>query len=160
MIERNTLMTIINALVFSNCFIVHPFGRMQQPQIYLSFRLLKDLRWLPVKSQLYYRDAVFAFKCMSGQRPPYLDSLFLKRREVSGCVTRNSHIPNIPCFKSATEQGTCLKWTTNSRRGIKKPLSPATTRKRENLVTTAQKMASKRSARVDCHIQRRRNKYL
>ena len=71
--------------------------------------ILKDLRWLPVKSQLYYRDTVFAFKCMSGLRPPYLDSLFLKRREVSGRVTRNSHLPNIPCFKSATEQGTLFE---------------------------------------------------
>ena len=71
--------------------------------------ILKDLRWLPVKSQLYYRDTVFAFKCMSGLTRPCLASHFLKRGEVSGRVTRDSHLPNIPCFKSATEQGTFLK---------------------------------------------------
>ena len=41
-------------------------------------QILIDLRWLPVKSQLYYRDAVLAFKSMSGLMPPYLASLFLK----------------------------------------------------------------------------------
>ena len=39
MFDKNTLMAIINALVFSNLFIVHPFGRIQQPHIYLSFKL-------------------------------------------------------------------------------------------------------------------------
>ena len=60
-----------------------------------------------------------------------------------------------------------LKWTTNSWRGIKKPLSLATTRKRESSVNTAQKFNrtkrtsdNGRSTRVDCHIDRRRNKYL
>ena len=36
-----------------------------------------------------------------------------------------------------------MKRTTNSWRGIKKPLSLTTTRKRENPVNTAQEMASK-----------------
>ena len=122
--------------------------------------ILKDLRWLPVKSQLYYRDAVFAFKCMSGLRPPYLDSLFLERREVSGRVTRDSHLPNIPCFYERYRTRNLFEMNYEFKERHKKPLSPATTRKRENLVNTAQKMASKRSARVDCHIKRRRNKYL
>ena len=55
-------------------------------------------RWLPVKSQLYYRNEVLAFKCISGLTRPCLASLFLKRGEVSGRVTRNSHLLNFPCF--------------------------------------------------------------
>ena len=51
--------------------------------------VLKELHWLPVKSQLYYRDAVLAFKCMIGQAPTYLSSPFLKRAEISGHETRN-----------------------------------------------------------------------
>ena len=55
--------------------------------------ILKDLRRrLPVKSQLCYRDAVLSFKCMSGLTPPYLALRFLKRGEVCGRVTRNSHL--------------------------------------------------------------------
>ena len=34
--------------------------------------LLKSLSWLPVKEQLYYRQAIMAFKCMTGQAPEYL----------------------------------------------------------------------------------------
>ena len=34
--------------------------------------ILKSLNWLPVKDQLYFRDAVLAFKCMSGLAPGYL----------------------------------------------------------------------------------------
>ena len=34
--------------------------------------LLKSLSWLPVKDQLYYRQAIMAFKCMTGQVPEYL----------------------------------------------------------------------------------------
>ena len=54
--------------------------------------------WLPVKSQLYYHDAVLTFKWSNapllnsnGLTPPYLSLLFLKRGEVSGRVTQNSH---------------------------------------------------------------------
>ena len=34
---------------------------------------LKELRWLPVKAQPYFRDAVLAFKCINDQAPSYLD---------------------------------------------------------------------------------------
>ena len=36
--------------------------------------LLKSLSWLPVKDQLYYRQAIMAFKCITGQVPEYLTS--------------------------------------------------------------------------------------
>ena len=66
--------------------------------------VLKELRWLPVKLQLYYRDAVLAFKCMTGQAPAYLSWLFLKRAEISGCETRNSQLLNISLFKTSAGQ--------------------------------------------------------
>ena len=34
----------------------------------------RELCWLPVTQQLYLRDAVFAFKCMTGCVPDYLKS--------------------------------------------------------------------------------------
>ena len=38
---------------------------------------LEELRWLPVASELFYRDAIMAFKCMSGCAPEYLSSQLL-----------------------------------------------------------------------------------
>ena len=52
--------------------------------------LLKDLRWLPVKQQLYFRLAVLVFECMTGYAPAYLKSKFVKRSAVSTRTTRNS----------------------------------------------------------------------
>ena len=68
--------------------------------------LLKELHWLPIKSQLYLRDVVLAFKCMSGCAPTYLSSMFLTRGEVSGRTTRSSHLLQIPLFKSRSGQRT------------------------------------------------------
>ena len=34
--------------------------------------LLKSLSQLPVKDQLYYHQAIMAFKCMTGQAPEYI----------------------------------------------------------------------------------------
>ena len=68
--------------------------------------LLKELHWLPIKSQLYLRDAVLAFKCMTGSAPSYLSSKFLTRGEVSGRATRNSQLLHIPLYKSKSGQRT------------------------------------------------------
>ena len=68
--------------------------------------LLKELHWLPIKSQLYLRDAVLAFKCMTGSAPAYLSSKFLTRGEVSGRATRNSQLLHIPLYKSKSGQRT------------------------------------------------------
>ena len=45
---------------------------------------LKDLRWIPVKSHLYLREAILAFKSMTGQVPNYLSSNFISRGNISG----------------------------------------------------------------------------
>ena len=36
----------------------------------------KDLRWIPVKSHLYYRDALLVFKCVNNCAPDYLSPQF------------------------------------------------------------------------------------
>ena len=57
--------------------------------------LLKSLSWLPVKDQLYYRQAIMAFKCMTGEAPEYLASQFITRKQVSERTTRSSQKLNI-----------------------------------------------------------------
>ena len=71
--------------------------------------VIKELRWLSVKSQLYYRDAVLAFKCMTRQAPAYLSSPFLKQAEISGRKTWNLQLLNIPLFETYTGQRTKFK---------------------------------------------------
>ena len=41
--------------------------------------ILKELEWLLVSTQLYYRSATLAFKCMTGCTPDYLTSIFIKQ---------------------------------------------------------------------------------
>ena len=65
---------------------------------------LKNFRWLPVKKQLYLRDAVFAFKCMTGCAPTYLTSQFVKRQQISSRTTRNSQQLNTPLCKTTAGQ--------------------------------------------------------
>ena len=67
---------------------------------------LRKLSWLPIKSQLYLRDAVLAFKCMTGSAPIYLSSKFVTRGEVSGRSTRRFQLLQIPLFKSKSGQRT------------------------------------------------------
>ena len=66
--------------------------------------VLKRLRWLPVKTNLYFRDAVMAFKCMTSMSPEYLGNKFIFRVNVSGRATRSSQQLNIPSFKTKTGQ--------------------------------------------------------
>ena len=64
------------------------------------------LNWLPVKNQLYFRDAVLAFKCMSGLAPGYLSDQLITRSSIRDRKTRNSQMLNIPLFRFATGQKT------------------------------------------------------
>ena len=68
--------------------------------------VLKELKWLPVATQLYFRNAIMAFKCLTSRVPEYLSSQFIKRGEISGRATRSSQMLNIPLFKSASGQWT------------------------------------------------------
>ena len=54
--------------------------------------LLKSLSQLPVKDQLYYHQAIMAFKCMTGQAPEYLTFQFITREQVSEWTTRSSRV--------------------------------------------------------------------
>ena len=66
--------------------------------------VLKSSRWLQVKTNLYFRDAVMAFKYMTGMAPEYLGNKFTFRGNVSGRATRSSQQLNIPLFKTKTGQ--------------------------------------------------------
>ena len=61
-------------------------------------------RWLPVKTNLYFRDVVLAFKCMTSKAPEYLGNKFIFRGNVSGRATRSSQQLNVPLFKTKTGQ--------------------------------------------------------
>ena len=61
---------------------------------------------MPVKDQLYYRQAIIALKCMTGQAPEYLTSQFITRKQVSERTTQSSQNLNIPLFRTASEQRT------------------------------------------------------
>lgn len=77
--------------------------------------ILRSLNWLPVRDQLYFRDAVLAFKCMSGLAPVYLSDKLITRSTVSKreLETRNSQMLNIPLFRTATGQKTFYYRTVN-----------------------------------------------
>ena len=125
--DKRTLPTIINSLVFSklvyfsNVWANTSKCNINKLQAVQNFAcrivsgarkydhitpIRKELNWLPVANQLYYRSAIMAFKCMAGHAPEYLSSKFLKRAEVSGRSTRNSQLLNIPLFKTASDQRT------------------------------------------------------
>ena len=121
----NLLVNIINALVFSRLYYCSTvwsntsdknLRKLQHVQNFAAriisgkrkfdhiTPVLRDLRWLTVTQQLYLRDAVFTFKCMTGCAPDYLRSKLVTRGQASGRVTRNSQQLNIPLFRTATGQ--------------------------------------------------------
>ena len=66
--------------------------------------ILTQLRWIPVKDHLFYRDALLTFKCINGMAPTNLNSKFIERGTINGRSTRNLHQLNIARFKTATGQ--------------------------------------------------------
>ena len=91
----NLLVNIINALVFSRLYYCSTvwsntsdknLRKLQHVQNFAAriisgkrkfdhiTPVLRELRWLTVTQQLYPRDAVFTFKCMTGCAPDYLRS--------------------------------------------------------------------------------------
>ena len=86
-LDRTSLLTAINALVFSKLYYCSNVWanttekNIRKLQAVQNFACrivsgarkcdhvtphLKSLSWLPVKNQLYYRQAIMAFKCISG----------------------------------------------------------------------------------------------
>ena len=123
--DRQTLITIINFLVFGKLFYCSNvwsntsqtnINKLQAVQNFACrivsgthkfdhvTPILKQLRWLPVAKQLEYRGAIMTFKCMAGYAPKYLSSKFSKRLEISQRKTRNCDNLNIPFCKLSTGQ--------------------------------------------------------
>ena len=118
-----TLITIINALVFSRLFYCSTvwsntsqtnLSKLQADQNF-ACRIVSGkrkfdhissvwLRWLPVNRLLYYRHAIMAFKCMIGLAPRYLSAQFIRRCDVTVRRTRNSQMLNIPLFRTTSGQ--------------------------------------------------------
>ena len=115
--RKDILVTIINSFMFSKLYYcssiwsntsasnIRKLQGVQKfaPRIVSGTRkfdhvspALKDLRWIPVKSNLYLRDAILAFKSMTGQVPNCLSSNFISRGNISGRTTRSSSQLNIP----------------------------------------------------------------
>jgi len=115
-IDKHALIIIINAEVFHKLFYCSSVwsnttqANLDKLQAVQNFAchilrgtkkfdhitpLLKDLRWLPVRQQLYFHFAVLVFKCMAGCAPEYLTSKLVRRSAISTRTTRNSQLLNI-----------------------------------------------------------------
>lgn len=89
-LSRDLLETTITTFVFASSFTVLQFGRTRNicklqgvqsfaarivpatRKFYHITSVLKALRCLPVKTQLYYRDVILSFKCITGRVLDYL----------------------------------------------------------------------------------------
>ena len=108
--RKDILITIINSLVFSKLYYclsvwsntsASKIRKLQGVQKFAARIVsgarkfdhvapgLKNLKWIPFKSHLYLRDAILAFKSMTGQLPNYLSLNFISRGNISGPVTRS-----------------------------------------------------------------------
>ena len=123
--DTQTLLNIINALVFSKLFSFSSVWsntsnknilKLQSVQNFAA-RIVSGARkydhitpvlknWLPVSSMLSLRDAILAFKCVKGLAPSYLADKFATRSSVHSVNTRNKHKLSIPRYKSAAGQRT------------------------------------------------------
>ena len=91
------------------------YGATQLNVILINSKRFRTLRvaslgepdqWLPVRDQLYYRQAIMCFKCMTGSAPGYLTEQFIKHCDVSKRSPRNAQALDIPLFRSASGQKT------------------------------------------------------
>ena len=124
-LDRQTLVTIIKALVISKLYYCSSawansykrnLKKLQHVQNFAAriitgtkrhehiLPALPKLNWLPIHLAVQYLDTVMAFKCVKSVAPPYLCKKFRKRFDVRSVTTRNSNLLNIPSFKSASSQ--------------------------------------------------------
>ena len=122
---RCVLLTVINALVFSKLhYCSNVWANTTERNVRklqnFAYRIvcgarkydhvtlhLKSSSWLPIKDQLYHRQVIMAFKCISGNALKYLTSEFITREQVTKRTTRSGQKLNIPLFKTASGQRTC-----------------------------------------------------
>ena len=57
-----------------------------------------------MKEHLFFRDAVMALKCMTGQASRYLSDKFATRIAITGRVTRHCQLLTIPLCESSAGQ--------------------------------------------------------
>lgn len=65
-------------------------------------QMLKRLRWLSVKTNLYFIDAVMVFKCMTGMAQDHLSNKFISRGNIVG---GRIELPTIKYFIIETKTG-------------------------------------------------------
>ena len=125
-LDMDTLTIVVNCVVFSKLFYCSyvwinttesNLNKVQKVQNFACRLIsgvkkfdhitpvLRVMQWLPIRQQLYYRNAVIAFNCVTGCAPDNSDSLtdqFIKRSDVSTRTARSSKKLQIPFLKSAT----------------------------------------------------------
>ena len=122
-LDKDTLTIVVNCLVFSklsycsNVWSNTTASNLDKVQKVQNFAcrivsgvkkfhhitpVLRAMQWLPIRKQLYYRNAVMAFNCVTGCAPDSSTDQFIKRSDVSTRTTRNSQKLQIPFLKSAT----------------------------------------------------------
>ena len=125
--EKDTLCLIIFALVLSKLFYCSSVwsntsatnvSKLQAVQNFACKTItkarkydhvtpfMKELKWLPVKEHLLFRDTVITNKCMNAMALHYLCGNFCNRASIHGRPTRNSNLLQIQLFSTASGQGT------------------------------------------------------
>ena len=122
--DTQTLLNIINALVFSKLYYCSSVWSNTSNKNILKLQSVQNfaarifsgvrkydhittvLKELPVSSMLSLRDAILAFKCVKGLAPTYLADKFATRSYVHSVNTRNKHKLSIPRYKFAAGQRT------------------------------------------------------
>ena len=67
---------------------------------------LQELRWLPVKDHLRYRDLLIMFICLNDMAPGYPRTKFSTRSNIHDRETRDMNDLDVPIFKTNSEQRT------------------------------------------------------
>ena len=120
MLDKKTLLLLLNAFIFSRLFYCSTvwsntsksnLKKLQLVQIFAARLILvlrkfdhisglKSLKWLNVKDRLFLNDAVMVHRCLQDKAPEYLKEKFVKRQEVSSRNTRRSAVLNLPLCKA------------------------------------------------------------
>ena len=120
--DRDTLRTIISALVLSKLFYCSTvlsnttatnIKKLQAVQNFACRIItktkkfehitpaLREIKWLPVNEHLRYRDIVMTFRCMKGLAPTYSCEYLRRRKSIN---TRNRKFLDIPQSKTKSGQ--------------------------------------------------------
>ncbi|CAH3148131.1 unnamed protein product [Pocillopora meandrina] len=129
--DEQLLETIINALVFSKLYYcssvwssasVCDIRKLHYVQnLAARNRSATNLRWLPVKTQLYRRDAAFTFKCMTGQAPEYFTSMYITRGSAY-LDTENVYYKSVSIWNKLDPSLKLCKSPASFRRALKSDL--------------------------------------